>query len=82
MGIWFAPAPTISIVSAAFGPVVTGYYYRAYLLGVDYQNKFSRVLVQILFPLFSRAASRASSCTSGRRRCRGPAGTGARSARW
>ena len=46
-----------TIVSAAFGPVVTGYYYRAYLLGVDYQNKFSRVLVQILFPLFSRAGS-------------------------
>jgi O-antigen/teichoic acid export membrane protein len=46
-----------AIVSAAFGPVRTGYYYRAYLLGVDYQNKFSRILVQILFPLFSRAGS-------------------------
>jgi PST family polysaccharide transporter len=46
-----------AIVSAAFGPARTGYYYRAYLLGVDYQNKFSRILVQILFPLFSRAES-------------------------
>jgi O-antigen/teichoic acid export membrane protein len=46
-----------AIVSAAFGPTRTGYYYRAYLLGVDYQNKFSRILVQILFPLFSRAGS-------------------------
>ena len=36
---------------------MTGYYYRAYLLGVDYQNKFSRILVQILFPLFSRSGS-------------------------
>jgi O-antigen/teichoic acid export membrane protein len=46
-----------AIVSAAFGPTRTGYYYRAYLLGVDYQNKFSRILVQILFPLFSRSGS-------------------------
>jgi len=46
-----------AIVGAAFGPTVTGYYYRAYLLGVDYQNKFSRILVQILFPLFSRSGS-------------------------
>jgi lipopolysaccharide exporter len=46
-----------AIVSAAFGPARTGFYYRAYLLGVEYQNKFSRILVQILFPLFSRAES-------------------------
>ncbi len=46
-----------AIVSAAFGPVRTGYYYRAFLLGVEYQNKFSKILVQILFPLFSRAGS-------------------------
>jgi lipopolysaccharide exporter len=45
------------IVGAAFGPTITGYYYRAYLLGVEYQNKFSRILVQILFPLYSRAGS-------------------------
>jgi lipopolysaccharide exporter len=46
-----------AIVSAAFGPTRTGFYYRAYLLGVEYQNKFSKILVQILFPLFSRAES-------------------------
>jgi O-antigen/teichoic acid export membrane protein len=45
-----------AIIAARFGPTATGYYQRAYLLGVQYQTKVSQILVQFLVAIFSRAS--------------------------
>ena len=47
------------VVLAARLPAATvGYYYRAFNVGVVYQDKISRVMAQIAFPLYSRTTSR------------------------
>ena len=51
------PSTQYAIIAARFGPTATGYYQRAYLLGVQYQTKVSQILVQFLVAIFSRASS-------------------------
>lgn len=43
-----------AILAARLPATQAGYYYRAFNLGVVYQDKLSRVLGQIAFPLYSR----------------------------
>jgi O-antigen/teichoic acid export membrane protein len=46
-----------AIVGARLGAVQAGYYFRAYTLGVEYQNKVSQVMQTVGFPLLARARS-------------------------
>jgi lipopolysaccharide exporter len=43
-----------AIVGARLGPLQTGYYYRAYTLAVEYQNKISLLMGQVGFPILAR----------------------------
>ncbi len=43
-----------AIVGARLGPLLTGYYYRAYTLAVEYQSKISVVMSQVGFPVLAR----------------------------
>ncbi len=42
------------VLGARLGPQLVGYYYRAYTLGVEYENKISGVLARVTFPVYSR----------------------------
>ena len=42
------------IIGARLGPVELGYYWRAFTLGVEYQGKVSRIMLQLAFPIYSR----------------------------
>lgn len=42
------------VVGGRLGPLLVGYYYRAYTLGVEYENKISGVLARVSFPVYSR----------------------------
>jgi lipopolysaccharide exporter len=44
-----------AIVGARLGALQAGYYFRAYTLGVEYQNKVSQVMQTVGFPLLARA---------------------------
>ena len=44
-----------AIVGARLGPTITGFYWRGYQLGVEYQSKISGILLRVAFPVFSRA---------------------------
>lgn len=55
------------IVSARLGALQAGYYFRAYTLSVQYQNKVTQLLSSIGFPVLSRASS-AHEIEEGRRR--------------
>jgi len=44
------------ILGARLNPLDVGLYWRAYVVGVDYQAKVSGILLRVAFPLFSRAA--------------------------
>lgn len=44
-----------AIVAARLGALQTGYYFRAYNLGVEYQKKVSQVTTSVGFPVLSRA---------------------------
>lgn len=46
-----------AIVGARLGPTAAGLYYRAYTLGVEYQNKITQVISTVGFPVLSRARS-------------------------
>jgi O-antigen/teichoic acid export membrane protein len=46
-----------AIVGARLGAVSAGYYFRAYVLAVEYQKKISLVMGQVGFPVLARAAS-------------------------
>ena len=46
-----------AIVAARLGPLQAGYYFRAYVLAVEYQKKISLVMGQVGFPVLARAAS-------------------------
>ncbi len=45
------------IVGARLGALQAGYYFRAYTLAVVYQKKVSQVMLQLGFPVMSRAAT-------------------------
>ena len=45
------------IIGARVGPLLAGYYFRAYTLGVVYQMKVSQVVTSIGFPVLSRVPS-------------------------
>jgi O-antigen/teichoic acid export membrane protein len=47
-----------AIVGARLGPAALGFYWRAYTFGVEYQNKISRIMTKIAFPLYSRTEGR------------------------
>jgi len=42
------------IIGARLGHVNLGYYWRAFQLGVEYQGKVSRIMLQLAFPIYSR----------------------------
>ncbi len=46
-----------AIVGARLGPMQAGYYFRAYVLAVEYQKKISLVMGQVGFPVLARAAN-------------------------
>jgi O-antigen/teichoic acid export membrane protein len=48
-----------AIIGARLGALQTGFYFRAYTLAVEYQNKVSVVMTQVGFPVLSRASSAA-----------------------
>jgi O-antigen/teichoic acid export membrane protein len=48
-----------AIVGARLGAVQTGFYYRAYVLAVEYQTKIAQVMNQVGFPVLARAGTRA-----------------------
>jgi O-antigen/teichoic acid export membrane protein len=43
------------VIGARLGPLVAGYYYRAFTLGVEYEAKITGILARVTFPLYSRA---------------------------
>jgi lipopolysaccharide exporter len=43
-----------AILAARTSPVVVGYYYRAFQLGVAYQSKITRVMLRISLPVYAR----------------------------
>ena len=45
-----------AIIGARLGPLRTGYYYRAYTVAVEYQNKIGVVMNQVSFPVLSRTS--------------------------
>lgn len=48
-----------AIIGARLGPVPTGFYFRAYTLGVEYQKKISSVMSTVGFPALSRTRNAA-----------------------
>jgi PST family polysaccharide transporter len=46
-----------AIVGARLGALQSGYYFRAYTLGVEYQKKVSQVMTTVGFPVLSRTTS-------------------------
>ena len=42
------------ILGARMGTAELGYYWRAFQLGVEYQGKVSRIMLQLAFPIYSR----------------------------
>lgn len=55
-----------ALLSARLPPAEVGLYYRAYTLAVNYQLKFSGIVVRILFPLLSRTQSKDFAAVRGR----------------
>ena len=47
-----------AILEARLPAAQAGFYYRAFNIGVVYQQKLSQVMVQIAFPVYSRAGAR------------------------
>jgi lipopolysaccharide exporter len=47
-----------AILEARLPAAQAGFYYRAFNVGVVYQQKLSQVMVQIAFPVYSRAGAR------------------------
>jgi hypothetical protein len=46
-----------AIIAARLGPLQAGFYYRAYMVAVEYQKKISKVMDIYGFPLLSRAGT-------------------------
>ena len=49
-----------AILAARLSAATTGIYYRAFNLGVVYQDKLSGVMVQVAYPVYSRTADKES----------------------
>jgi len=47
-----------AILAARLPAAQAGYYYRAFNLGVVYQDKLSRIMTQVAFPVYSRTPDR------------------------
>jgi O-antigen/teichoic acid export membrane protein len=47
-----------AILEARLPAAQAGYYYRAFNIGVVYQQKLSQVMIQLAFPVYSRASDR------------------------
>ena len=47
-----------AIVGARLGAHALGFYWRAYTLGIEYQNKISQIMTRLAFPLYSRTEDR------------------------
>lgn len=45
-----------AILGARLGPLPTGWFYRAYTVGVEYQNKVATVMTQVGFPVLARTS--------------------------
>lgn len=43
-----------AVLGATMSPTQVGFYYRAYTLGVLYQNKVSGIITRLAFPVYSR----------------------------
>ena len=43
-----------SVLGATLSPAQVGFYYRAYALGVLYQNKISAIINRLVYPIYSR----------------------------
>jgi PST family polysaccharide transporter len=48
-----------AIIGARLGALQTGFYFRAYTLAVEYQNKVATVMTQVGFPVLARTRSTA-----------------------
>jgi len=48
-----------AILDARLSALATGYYYRAFNLGIEYQRKLSGVMVQVAYPLYARTTDMA-----------------------
>jgi PST family polysaccharide transporter len=48
-----------AILGARLSALHTGWYYRAFNLGVVYQDKLSRIMMQLAFPVYSRTRDHA-----------------------
>ncbi len=48
-----------ALIGARLGALQTGFYFRAYTLGVEYQSKVSVVMTQVGFPVLARTRSAA-----------------------
>lgn len=46
-----------TIVAARLGTTVAGYYWRAFQMALEYQRKVSAVMMEIAFPIYSRAST-------------------------
>jgi lipopolysaccharide exporter len=42
------------VLGARLGAVEVGFYWRAFQLGIEYQGKLSRIMLQLAFPVYSR----------------------------
>ncbi len=48
-----------AILATRMSPFLTGIYYRAFNLGVVYQDKISGVMVQVAYPVYARTSNKA-----------------------
>ncbi len=44
------------VLGARVSPLQVGYYYRAFTLGVEYENKISGIVSRVSFPVYARTA--------------------------
>lgn len=44
-----------AILGAVMRPALVGFYYRAYTIGVEYEQKISGIVMRMVFPVYSRA---------------------------
>jgi O-antigen/teichoic acid export membrane protein len=45
-----------AILGAVLSPALVGFYYRAYTIGVEYEQKISGIVMRMVFPVYSRTS--------------------------
>jgi O-antigen/teichoic acid export membrane protein len=48
-----------AILGAVLSPAVVGFYYRAYTIGVEYEQKISGIVMRMVFPVYARTSDTA-----------------------